>query len=218
MRASLRSADSRGGRLHQNHRNPVTSDLVIHDPRNRSSLLREIQPTVVVEIPCRAGGCIGRRGVLRLRKPLASPMSRFAQDDTWRVSRCAWPAGRRCAALKAKAAVSTRVGALPAKTRVPRTLHIRNPPADYRCGEKSHRRSWWKFPAGPVVVSAGEGSFDCASHWLRQCLASLRMTELRDGLVGTFPNRHQRQRQRTGVSVPRGRRFAALTAEAAVST
>jgi hypothetical protein len=42
---------------------------------------REIQPAVVVETPCGAGGCAGMYGVLRLREPLASPVSRFAQDD-----------------------------------------------------------------------------------------------------------------------------------------
>jgi hypothetical protein len=43
-------------------------------------------------------------------------------------------------------------------------------------GEGSDVRIPRKLPAGLMPVQAGMGSFDCASHWLRQCLASLRMT------------------------------------------
>ena len=34
-----------------------------------------------MEIPCEAAVSADRQGVLRLRKPLASPMTCFAQDD-----------------------------------------------------------------------------------------------------------------------------------------
>jgi putative endonuclease len=40
----------------------------------------------------------------------------------------------------------------------------------------AERPTWWKFLARAVVAPARGGSFDCARHWLRQCLASLRMT------------------------------------------
>jgi hypothetical protein len=128
-----------------------------------------------------------------------------------------------------------------------------------------------EFPEAVQELTAVRGSFDCASHWLRQCLASLRMTILKwvgrslrklallcsaDGRGGRLymsfraageqqvpplrrplrlrsgsgsgrndktwdaprENQEQRQRQRTGVFVPHGRRFAPLTAWAAVST
>ena len=44
-------------------------------------------PPFVVEIPCEAVGCVVGQEVLRLREALASPMSRFAEDDRVAVVR-----------------------------------------------------------------------------------------------------------------------------------
>jgi len=69
-----------------------------------------------------------------------------------------------------------------------------------------------------VEVDGGGGLGAAASVGVGANAGQRPARPLYTGWVGRVWTQGQGQRQRTGVSVPHGRRFAPLTAEAAVST
>jgi len=101
----------------------VTSDLVAC--RLRRIMVARRASTIVVETPCWAGGCAITRGVLRLREPLASPTSRFAQDDKY------WLFHKIHTICVTSDLVTSGEG------------------ADHRA--ERARRPWWKPRAGPLL-------------------------------------------------------------------